>query len=287
MSAGMAGVASAGIGAASSIAGGVMGKGAAKKARKRASRSLHHADASLQAGLDQANPLLEEGYQDAAGGLDNYANLGEGALAKLAWGLGFDVPGFDTSGLKRGGLLKNFSEEDFRTDPGYNFIRSEGQRGIQNSAAARGSALSGATLKALTRFNQGTADQQYQNAYNRYNQDRTLQSELLTGVGRMGQQAKTAQAGFRQNTSARQADNITNRYTGLANLHAGFGGMNANLALRQGNYAQNAMQGISNIAGSFFSRPAQSNATGGGLPAGVGNANAFTGANTPWDMYKF
>jgi hypothetical protein len=253
MSAGIAGAATAGIGAASSIAGGVMGKGAAKKARKRATQSVQWAENSLQEGQESANQTLEEGYSDASSKLDSYGQLGEGALAKLAYGLGFDVPGFDTSGLKRGGLLKNFSEEDFRADPGYEFVRSEGQRGIQNSAAARGNVLSGATLKALTRFNQGTADQQYQNSYNRYNQDRTLQSELLSGVGKMGQVAKTQQGNWRQGTSKAQAGNTMTRFTNRAKAQLALGNMNANLQLVRGNYAQNALQGVSNSLSSFGS----------------------------------
>lgn len=68
-------------------------------------------------------------------------------------------------------VLKPFGEEDFRADPGYQFRLSEGNKGIERSAAAAGGQLSGATMKALAKFNQGTADQAYGDAYNRYNQD--------------------------------------------------------------------------------------------------------------------
>ena len=52
-------------------------------------------------------------------------------------------------------------------DPGYEFRRVEGQRGIESSAAARGSILSGGTLKAIDRYNQDYASNEFQNVYNR------------------------------------------------------------------------------------------------------------------------
>lgn len=55
----------------------------------------------------------------------------------------------------------------FKTDPGYGFRVSEGEKGINRSLASRGGALSGAAVKAGIRFNQDTASQEYQNYFNR------------------------------------------------------------------------------------------------------------------------
>lgn len=49
----------------------------------------------------------------------------------------------------------------WRSTPGYQFNLDEGNRGVQSSAAARGGLYSGATAKALTRFNQNYADRTY------------------------------------------------------------------------------------------------------------------------------
>ena len=46
---------------------------------------------------------------------------------------------------------------DFTRDPGYQFRQQEGQRGVENSAAARGGILSGGALKAISRYNQDFA----------------------------------------------------------------------------------------------------------------------------------
>lgn len=55
----------------------------------------------------------------------------------------------------------------FQASPGYNFVRSEGQRGVEQSAAARGGAFSGNALRALSDYNSGLASQEYGNWYNR------------------------------------------------------------------------------------------------------------------------
>ena len=50
----------------------------------------------------------------------------------------------------------------FQTSPGYEFQMQQGVDAIDHSAAARGNLNSGSTLKALTQFGQGTANQEYQ-----------------------------------------------------------------------------------------------------------------------------
>jgi hypothetical protein len=63
-------------------------------------------------------------------------------------------------------LSANFGTS-FQTSPGYNFVRSEGQRDIGNSFAARGGAFSGNALRGLAQFNTGLASQEYGNWWNR------------------------------------------------------------------------------------------------------------------------
>jgi len=55
-----------------------------------------------------------------------------------------------------------------RSIPGYQFAFTEGQRAVQTSAAARGTLLTGGTLRALTRYGTGIADQNYGNMVNRF-----------------------------------------------------------------------------------------------------------------------
>lgn len=74
-----------------------------------------------------------------------------------------------------------FEADDFETDPGYQFRRAEGTRGIEQSAAAGGSLQSGASLKALTRFNQDTASDEYGKAFGRWSDEHNRHLAGVTG----------------------------------------------------------------------------------------------------------
>lgn len=121
-----------------------------------------------QLGLLQTERADQQPWMDA----------GKASLAQLA------------SGTAAGGsLVKPFSLADFQADPGYGFRISEGEKGIQRATSARGGLYSGATLKALARFNQDTASQEYGNAYTRYNTDQGNTFSRLMQIAGMGQTA--------------------------------------------------------------------------------------------------
>ena len=63
-------------------------------------------------------------------------------------------------------LLNNPSQ--VTSDPGYEFARSQGQTGVENSAAAKGGLLSGNALRAISGYNQDYASNQYDKALGRY-----------------------------------------------------------------------------------------------------------------------
>lgn len=52
-------------------------------------------------------------------------------------------------------------------DPGFQFTQQQGQKGVEDSAAARGLLYAGGTLKDIAAWNQGLASTQYANVYNR------------------------------------------------------------------------------------------------------------------------
>lgn len=84
---------------------------------------------------------------------------------------------------------QNFNMSDFQQDPGYQFRMQQGQQAIERSAAARGGLNSGDTMKALTKYNQGEASNEYQNAYNRYTTDQSNRFNRLASVAGIGQTA--------------------------------------------------------------------------------------------------
>jgi hypothetical protein len=82
---------------------------------------------------------------------------------------------------------QNFGMDQFQQDPGYAFRMSEGMKGLERSAAARGGLLSGSTLKGIQRFGQDLASQEFQNAFNRYGIERERRLAPLQSLAGVGQ----------------------------------------------------------------------------------------------------
>jgi hypothetical protein len=107
---------------------------------------------------------------------------------------------------------KPFGMAQFEADPGYAFRLSEGQKALERSAAARGNLLSGGTGKALTRFGQEMGSQEYQNAFNRYQAERTARLQPLQSLAGVGQTTAQQMSAAGQNL----ASNVGNIYTSNA-----------------------------------------------------------------------
>jgi hypothetical protein len=114
----------------------------------------------------------------------------------------------DQSNPLYGSLLKNFTAQDFQTDPGYEFRKAEGMKGIENSAAARGGLLSGAALKAAGQYNQNFASNEYGNAFNRFNTNQTNQYNRLASLAGVGQTANNAVQTAGQNYANQAGANL-------------------------------------------------------------------------------
>lgn len=99
-----------------------------------------------------------------------------------------------------GDLLKNFTLNDFVKDPGYEFRLAEGEKALNRQAAGAGSMFSGATLKALNRYNQDYATNEFTNAYNRDSANKSRTYGFLTGAS--GQGLQGAGMGVSANTNA-------------------------------------------------------------------------------------
>ena len=82
-----------------------------------------------------------------------------------------------------------FGTQQFQQDPGYAFRLSEGQKALDRQAAARGGLISGAALKAAQRYGQEMGSQEYQNAFNRYQAERSARLNPLQSLAGVGQTA--------------------------------------------------------------------------------------------------
>ena len=86
-------------------------------------------------------------------------------------------------------MLAPFTLANFQESPAYQFNLQQGMEAINKQAAARGMRYAPATLRDLGQFAQGTASNEFMNAYNMYNQNQANIWNRLSQVSGMGQQA--------------------------------------------------------------------------------------------------
>jgi hypothetical protein len=80
-----------------------------------------------------------------------------------------------------------FGMQQFQQDPGYAFRLAEGQKALDRQAAARGGLISGGALKAAQRYGQDMGSQEYTNAFNRYQTERSARLNPLQSLAGVGQ----------------------------------------------------------------------------------------------------
>lgn len=230
--------------------------GSAKKAAKAQRRGAEDANRDLGAARDENIARLQP-----------IADIGMSGINDLAMYTG---TGGDASNPLYGSLLKQFTGEDLANTPGYQFGLEQGQLGLDRKAASAGNFLSGAALKAASRYGQDYAGTKFQEGYNRDALDKTRISDFLGNIANMGINAtdKINDTRFKQSLQYGQNtmgaanataagiigqgnawDNVLN--TGLSAALAGAtmgmgGGLGAAGAATAGGAAsQNAMQGFS------------------------------------------
>jgi hypothetical protein len=219
----------AAISAGGSIIGGLFGSSAAKKASKAQLQAAREAMA-LQERMFNQQIALQEPFRQA--GLTTQAEL------LRQFGLGGDA-----ASQGYGNMLRDFSAEDFQADPGYAFRLQEGLKGMDRQAAARGGLISGGALKAAQRYGQEMGSQEYQNAYNRYNQNRGTRYNMLTGQQAVGQGAANTQGQAAGNYGQQAGETLMNMGNARASGYMG-----------QANAFSNALQGAGNtlLQGQMF-----------------------------------
>ena len=202
----------------SNLIGGVLGSNAAGDAA-----------ATQAASADKAAALQNEQYLNNVKLQAPFREAGLTAQNKL----------LDYMGLSAGAggkYAKDFSMADYQADPGYAFRLSEGMKGLNATAAARGGLISGNALRAATQYGQDLGSQEYQNAFNRYQTNRSNQLNPLQSLMGSGQTATNTLAAAGQNYANQAGD----AYMGAGNARAsGYVG--------SANAWQNALGGATNM----------------------------------------
>ena len=254
----------AAIGAVASIAGGAMASSAAGKAAKTQAAAADRSTA-LQKEMFDKQVELQAPFR--AGGLTAQNRLltllglnpTEAAGGALPAGLVVDPKSADY-----GKYARDFGMSDYQADPGYAFRLKEGMKSLDAQAASRGGLISGAALKAANRYGQDYASNEYANAFNRYQTNRSNQLQPLQSLMGVGQ----------------TATNATSNAAGTYGAAAGSNALAAGNALASGQVGSaNAWNSAFGGAAKAFNSSTYGGGGGGGGYQGGGIADLFTPAN--------
>jgi hypothetical protein len=167
---------------------------------------------------DQQLALQKQQYEEGVLRQAPWLAAGKNALTRMQAGEFAPPTAFNATDPRyaQPGAFK-FGVNDYQQDPGYAFRLSEGQKALERTAAAQGGLISGGALKAATRYGQDMGSQEYQNAYNRYPQNRTNQLQPLGNLMASGQSAASNQGA----AAGQYGVNAGNLITGAGNAMAG------------------------------------------------------------------
>jgi hypothetical protein len=226
-------VGAAGIAAGGAAASGIIGSKASSKAAKAQTQAADATVAEQRRQFDQTRADQQPWMQ-----------AGQNALSQLQ------------------NPMANFSASS-----DYQFRRDEGQRDIQQTAAARGGLGSGNALKALAEYNSNLASGEFGNWWNRQAGIAGVGQSATNAVGQFGQQT----AGNIGNALMAGGDARASGVLGQANSIAGSlnSGVNNYLAFSGGGYggmqSDSAINGYKRVPGWY----------GGNTPADLANGNTY------------
>ncbi len=156
------------------------------------------------ANADRVAGMQQQQYQQTRQDLSPYRAIGQDASDRL------------TGRLSELTAPISVNPDDFQNSDYYKFLETQGQRGVTNSAAARGLGSSGAALKGAAAFSKGLASTEWQNNFNMKRANTTDAYTRLKGLIDTGQNA-SAQTGSAGQVAALNAGTAL---TGGANAEA-------------------------------------------------------------------
>lgn len=229
------GLSAGAVAAIGAIGGGLIAANGAKSAAKTqagaADRSAELQNQQYQQTREDQLSQLAQQRTDGA----PYREAGYGALSQLVGGT---APGGD--------LVRSFNMNDYQQDPGMQFRQQQGEQGINRAATASGARYSGATLKALARFNSGLASQEYGAAQQRFTTDQGNKFNRLSGLSGTGQAAVTQAGQAGQNAYGQINQAGMNSANGQANAVQNAGAARASGYVGVGNAINGTIGGLVN-----------------------------------------
>lgn len=160
----------------SAVIGAYSSRKAGKAQAEGAEKGVAAEERMAEANIEFQREMAEQQREDFA----PWRDTGQQALERI-W-----------SGVQAGDF--EVGDIDVTKDPGYKFRTEEGLKALDRSASARGRLLSGAQKKAVTRYGQGVAGQEYANAYARESSEKRRKFNILSGLSTGGQSSAAGQA---------------------------------------------------------------------------------------------
>lgn len=184
---------------------------------------------------------------------DGYGNMLKRGIGSLGFGSGNLSGSVSAGGVSSGGSFNDtmrkdiqanydngkytggLSLDDFEVDPSYQFRKAEGAAGLEGSAAAGGSLLSGAALKSLNQYNSNLASQEYGNAWQRDQSQKQQQFGVDTGL--RGQDHSIFADGADRNLQASMHNSAMALQAQIANQDYGLNALGTLMAARSQDYS--------------------------------------------------
>jgi len=225
----------------------VVGAGASLFGSNKAAEAQQNAAAQSAAAqreaADKSIAAQREMFDIGRADLAPYREGGVTAQNQLMQMLGI---GGDTTAANYGRYAKDFGMSDFTTDPGYQFRLEQGMKALNASAAAKGMGMSGANIKGATEYGQNLGSQEYTNAFNRYQANRTAQLAPLQSLYAGGQAAAAGSAAQAGALGSNLGQTYSNLGSNVAQADVAAGNAQASGYLNQSNAVTNALnQGMS------------------------------------------
>ena len=184
----------------------------------------------------------------------------------------------------QGQFTKTFGSGDLGLDPSYQFRLSQGMQALKAAGAATGSLQTGQGLKNISDYAQGSASQEYQNAYNRFMQNQNTQYGRLAGLAGLGQNAAAGMGNQGVQTGANIA-NTTMAGTAASNQYlTGAAQAQASGQVGMANAISGGLNnGINSGTNSWMAQQFLNQKYGTGGSSGSPYLGSTIGANTPVD----
>jgi hypothetical protein len=215
---------------------------------------------SVMAGIDLQKEIArrqDANYQQSRADQAPWLQAGQSSLGELM------------AQMQGGYFDRQFDPSQLANDPGYQFRMAEGQKALERSASARGLLNSGGALKSLSRYSQGVASDEFQNAWNRNQAENTGRYNRLAGIAGLGQQQAQSLGSLGAQNSAQMGQGANS----MSSLYGAYGNAGSAQAMGVGNAISNGANMFGGLLGYGFM-----NGGGGGGGMQIPQQNTYSGS---------